>query len=135
MLKRIALILTTCATFLAPTITQAGLASWYGPGFHGKRTANGEIFNQNAMTTASNSHKMGTKLLVTNIKNGKSVVVRVNDTGGFSKYKRTLDLSKAAFYKIAKSLPARIVVSLILLPAGPIGWGIIVLLWVVAFLG
>ena len=46
MLKRIALILTTCATFLAPTITQAGLASWYGPGFHGKRTANGEIFNQ-----------------------------------------------------------------------------------------
>ena len=101
MLKRITLILTTCATFLAPTITQAGLASWYGPGFHGKRTANGEVFNQNAMTTASNSHKMGTKLLVTNIKNGKSVVVRVNDTGGFSKYGRTLDLSKAAFYKIA----------------------------------
>ena len=74
---------------------------WYGPGFHGKRTANGEIFNQNAMTTSSNSHKMGTKLLVTNVKNGKSVVVRVNDTGGFSKYGRTLDLSKAAFSKIA----------------------------------
>ena len=101
MLKRIALILTTCATFLAPTFVQADVASWYGQGFHGKRTANGEIFNQNAMTTASNSHKMGTKLLVTNIKNGKSVVVRVNDTGGFSKYGRTLDLSKAAFYKIA----------------------------------
>lgn len=101
MLKRIALILTTCATFLAPTFAQAGTASWYGPGFHGKRTASGEVFNQNALTTASNSHKMGTKLLVTNPKNGKSVVVRVNDTGGFSKYGRTLDLSKAAFYKIA----------------------------------
>jgi hypothetical protein len=46
-----------------------------------------------------------------------------------------LETAIAAFYKIAKSLPARIVVSLILLPAGPIGWGIIVLLWVVAFLG
>ena len=102
MLKRIALILTTCATFLAPTITQAGLASWYGDKpWEGRKTASGEIFNQNAMTTASNSHKMGTKLLVTNIKNGKSVVVRVNDTGGFSRYGRTLDLSKAAFYKIA----------------------------------
>ena len=101
MLKRITLILTTCATFLAPTFAQAGLASWYGQGFHGKRTANGEVFNQNALTCASNSHKMGTKLLVTNPKNGKSVVVRVNDTGGFSKYRRAIDMSKASFMKIA----------------------------------
>lgn len=79
----------------------SGSASWYGPGFHGKRTASGEIYNQNAMTAASNIHKMGTKLRVTNIKTGKSVVVRVNDTGGFGKYNRALDLSRAAFAAIA----------------------------------
>ena len=76
-------------------------ASWYG-GFHnGRRTASGEIFNENKLTAASNTHKMGTKLLVTNVSNGKSVKVKVNDTGGFAKYGRTLDLSKAAFKQIA----------------------------------
>lgn len=75
--------------------------SWYGPGFHGKLTASGERFNQNAMTCASNSHKMGTMLKVTNRANGKSVVCKVNDTGGFSKYGIKLDLSKAAFATIA----------------------------------
>lgn len=80
---------------------QAGTASWYGPGFHGKRTASGEVFNQNALTAASNSHKLGTKLKVTNTANGKSVIVRVTDTGGFGKYGRTLDLSKGAFSQIA----------------------------------
>ena len=83
------------------SIVSAQTASWYGPGFHGKRTANGEVFNQNAMTTASNSHRMGTYLIVTNVTNGKSVKVKVNDTGGFRKYGRTLDLSKGAFIKIA----------------------------------
>lgn len=83
------------------SIVSAKTASWYGPGFHGKRTANGEVFNQNAMTAASNSHRMGTNLLVTNVTNGKSVKVKVNDTGGFRKYGRTLDLSKGAFMKIA----------------------------------
>ena len=75
--------------------------SWYGGSFHGKKTANGETYNMHAMTAASNSHKMGTKLLVTNPKNNKSVIVKVNDTGGFAKYGRTLDLSKGAFAKIA----------------------------------
>ena len=83
------------------SIVSAQTASWYGPGFHGKRTANGEVFNQNALTAASNSHRMGTNLLVTNVTNGKSVKVKVNDTGGFRKYGRTLDLSKGAFSKIA----------------------------------
>ena len=86
---------------LIPIITNAATVSWYGHGFHGKRTANGEVFNQNALTCASNSHKMGTKLLVTNPATNKSVVVKVNDTGGFKKYGRTLDLSKAAFSRIA----------------------------------
>jgi rare lipoprotein A len=79
----------------------AGNASWYGPGFHGKKTASGEVFNMNKLTAASNSHPMGTKLKVTNISNNKSVVVKVNDTGGFRKHGRTLDLSKGAFIKIA----------------------------------
>ena len=57
----------------------AATASWYGKSFHGKKTASGEVFDMNKMTCASNSHKMGTKLKVTNKSNGKSVVVRVND--------------------------------------------------------
>ena len=85
------------------SIVSAQTASWYGSGFHGKRTANGEVFNQNALTAASNSHRMGTNLLVTNVTNGKSVKVKVNDTGGFRKYGRTLDLSKGAFSKIAST--------------------------------
>ena len=87
--------------FLLTQTAQAATASYYGKGFHGKRTASGEVFNQNALTAASNSHKMGTKLKVTNKANGKSVVVRVNDTGGFKKYGRSLDLSKGAFSRIA----------------------------------
>lgn len=86
---------------LLPTSTLAATASWYGGQFHGRTTASGETFNKWAMTTASNSHKMGTKLKVTNLDNQKSVVVRVSDTGGFSKYGRTLDLSRGAFAKIA----------------------------------
>ena len=79
----------------------AATASFYGKAFNGKRTASGEIFNMRAMTCASNTHKIGTKLKVTNRANGKSTVCRVNDRGGFSKYGRTLDLSKGAFAKIA----------------------------------
>lgn len=86
---------------LLVTNANAGIASWYGKPFHGRLTASGERFNMNAMTCASNSHKMGTKLKVTNKANGKSVIVKVNDTGGFKKYGRTLDLSKAAFNSIA----------------------------------
>lgn len=80
---------------------QAQTASWYGGMFHGRTTASGETFNKWGMTAASNSHRMGTRLKVTNIENGKSVVVKVNDTGGFAKYGRTLDLSRGAFSKIS----------------------------------
>ena len=91
----------TIPLLLASMNTQAATASFYGERFHLKRTASGEIFDMNKMTCASNTHKLGTKLRVTNKETGKSVVVKVNDTGGFSKYGRTLDLSKAAFAKIA----------------------------------
>ena len=81
--------------------TQAATASFYGERLHLKRTASGEIFDMNKMTCASNTHKLGTKLKVTNKETGKSVVCRVNDRGGFSKYGRTLDMSIGSFRKIA----------------------------------
>ena len=88
-------------TLFTNSVAYSATVSWYGGVFHGRLTSSGEKYNQNDMTCASNSHKIGTKLLVTNPKTNKSVVVRVNDTGGFSKYGRTLDLSKGAFSKIA----------------------------------
>ena len=97
-------LLALAITLLTPTLAYAKsvhTASWYGGYFHGRKTASGEIYNKYALTAASNSHKMGTKLKVTNVKTGKSVVVKVNDTGAFTKYNRTLDLSQAAFQQIA----------------------------------
>ena len=73
----------------------SGRASWYGPGFHGRPTANGEIFNQNALTAAHPSLSFGTKVKVTNLNNGRSVVVRINDRGPYSGG-RVIDLSAAA---------------------------------------
>ncbi len=70
-------------------------ASWYGPRFHGRITANGEIYDQMAFTAAHKKLKFGTLLRITNPKNSKSVVVRVNDRGPYI-YGRQLDLSKAA---------------------------------------
>jgi rare lipoprotein A len=83
------------STILAQTANKGGRASWYGPGFHGKRTANGERFNQNDLTAAHRHLPFGTKVKVTNVHNGRSVVVRINDRGPFSRG-RVIDLSKAA---------------------------------------
>ena len=102
-LKLITLLALAIAV-LTPTLAYAKSvhnASWYGGYFHGRKTASGEIYNKHALTAASNSHKIGTKLKVTNVKTGKCVVVKVNDTGAFAKYNRTLDLSQAAFQQIA----------------------------------
>ena len=70
-------------------------ASWYGSRFHGKKTANGEIYDQMAYTAAHKSLKFGTLLKLTNTKSGKSLVVRINDRGPYIP-RRQLDLSKAA---------------------------------------
>ena len=75
--------------------TFGGRASWYGPGFHGRLTANGERYNQNAMTAAHKHLRFGTKVRVTNLNNGRSVIVRINDRGPFIKG-RVIDLSAAA---------------------------------------
>ncbi len=79
----------------AAGFTETGIASWYGPGFHGKKTSNGERYNQNSMTAAHKLLPFNTKLRVTNLKNGRSVVVRVNDRGPFVG-SRIIDLSRAA---------------------------------------
>lgn len=71
------------------------IASWYGPKFHGKVTANGEIYDQMSMTAAHKNMPFGTMLKLTNPRNGKSVVVRINDRGPYIKG-RQLDLSKGA---------------------------------------
>ena len=70
-------------------------ASWYGPKFHGRMTANGEIYDQMAFTAAHKRLSFGTLLKVTNTKNGRSVIVRINDRGPYIEG-RDLDLSKAA---------------------------------------
>jgi rare lipoprotein A len=72
-----------------------GMASWYGPGFHGNRSASGEIFNQNALTAAHRNLPFGTQVRVTNLNNGQSVIVRINDRGPYSGG-RVIDLSAAA---------------------------------------
>jgi rare lipoprotein A (peptidoglycan hydrolase) len=74
---------------------QIGVASWYGPNLQGRSTANGEIFDQNAMSAAHPTWPMPSLAQVTNLENGKQVVVRVNDRGPFAK-DRLIDLSRAA---------------------------------------
>jgi rare lipoprotein A len=73
----------------------SGLASWYGPGFNGRRSASGEIFNQNALTAAHRTLPFGTRVRVTNVNTGEAVVVRINDRGPFHG-NRIIDLSAAA---------------------------------------
>lgn len=74
-------------------LVETGIASWYGPGFHGKRTANGEIFDQNELTAAHRTLQMPSLVRVTNLENGRSLIVRINDRGPF-KRGRIIDLSK-----------------------------------------
>jgi peptidoglycan lytic transglycosylase len=74
---------------------QVGTASWYGPGFHGNRTSSGEVYDQNELTAAHQTLPLGTHVMVTNLENGRSVEVRINDRGPFAKG-RVIDLSYAA---------------------------------------
>jgi len=78
-----------------PFFSQVGTASWYGGAHHGRKTANGERFNMNDMTAAHRSVKMGTVLRVTNLDNGRTTTVRVNDRGPYVNG-RIIDLSAAA---------------------------------------
>ena len=83
----------------ADGFSESGTASWYGPGFHGKKTASGDTYNQNALTAAHKTLPFGTLLKVTNLDNGLSTKVVVNDRGPFKKG-RIIDLSKTAAKQI-----------------------------------
>ena len=74
---------------------QEGVASWYGPGFHGKRTANGEVYDQYELTAAHQTLPLGTRVMVTSLTNGRAVEVRVNDRGPFADG-RLIDVSRKA---------------------------------------
>ncbi len=76
-----------------------GIASWYGPDFNGKLTANGEVYNMDDMTAAHKTLPLGSVVRVNNLDNGKSVEVRINDRGPYVKG-RIIDLSKAAAHAI-----------------------------------
>lgn len=100
-MKRVLFILLVF-TLMSFTEEKTHKASYYGGHHHGRVTASGEIFDKNLLTCASTKeYKFGDILEVTNVKNGKSVIVKVNDRGAFAKYGRTLDLSEEAFRRIA----------------------------------
>ena len=80
--------------------SSCGIASWYGPGFHGNLTANGERFDSRALTAAHRSLPFGTRVRVTNQDTGRSITIRVNDDGPHIPG-RIIDLSEGAFGRIA----------------------------------
>ncbi len=96
-----AVLLAACATprRVGGRYVEEGVASWYGPKFHGRRTASGEVFDMHRLTAAHPWLPFGTIVKVTNLENGLSVVVRINDRGPFVKG-RIIDLSYAAAKKI-----------------------------------
>jgi rare lipoprotein A len=79
----------------APPAGQVGLASWYGGSLHGRRTASGERFDQEALTAAHRSLPLGRRVRVTNLENGRSVIITVTDRGPFVRG-RIIDLSRGA---------------------------------------
>lgn len=89
------LLAAAIAVLLAiPVEAAEGRASWYGPGFHGHRTASGERFNQNAATCAHRRLPFGTMVRITNLRTGKSATCRINDRGPFAGG-RVIDVSKS----------------------------------------
>lgn len=83
----------------SPVIEQVGVASWYGPGFHGQTTASGDRFDQNQLTAAHRTLPLGTRAVITSLETGKSVEVKITDRGPYVKG-RKIDLSRAAARKL-----------------------------------
>lgn len=90
---------------------QNGIASWYGPGFHGRKTASGETYNMNDLTAAHSELPLNTLLKVTNLKNNRQVVVRVNDRGPFIG-DRVIDMSLGAARDLGMLTPGTVPVKL-----------------------
>jgi len=107
---------------------ETGIASWYGDKFHGRKTANGEVYDMLAMTAAHKTLPFGTLVLVTNLTDGRQVVVRINDRGPFIEG-RIIDLSKAAAVHIGLDRTGIAQVRIMPAPMGstagpiPLGYG------------
>ncbi len=86
-------------TSVSPGWSEEGEASWYGPGFHGKQTASGEVYDMEAPTAAHRELPFGTRVAVRNLENGRETVVRITDRGPFA-HGRIIDLSRAAAREI-----------------------------------
>ena len=98
-----------------PDYDKVGIASWYGDDFHGRLTANGEIYDMRRFTAAHPTLPLPSLVRVTNLENGQSLVVRVNDRGPFVK-DRIIDLSKAAAHKIGMQKAGVVPVTVAVLP-------------------
>ncbi len=110
------LLLFTGTSFAQQTVQKGG-ASYYGPGFHGKRSSNGEVFNMHAMTCAHRTLPFGTNLLVRDVKTNKEVIVRVTDRGPFCRG-RIIDLSYGAAKKLGMVARGTAQVEIKVLPKG-----------------
>jgi rare lipoprotein A len=97
--------------------TQTGIASWYGPGFHGKPTASGTIYDQNDLTAAHQTLPLGTRVMVTALNSGRTTEVIINDRGPFAKG-RIIDLSYAAAESLGMTGPGTIPVRVEVLDSG-----------------
>jgi rare lipoprotein A len=100
-------LLVLCALVCFESVAQAEIASYYGHELAGRRTASGERFNPHAMTAAHRTLRFGTRVRVTNTRNGRSVVVRINDRGPFVKG-RSIDLSLGAAKAIGMGSSANV---------------------------
>lgn len=107
-----------CATLRYNRVIEYGIASWYGPQFNRKVTADGEIYNQNALTAAHRTLPFNTYVKVIDLNNGRSVIVRINDRGPYAKG-RIIDLSKRAAEILHMIGPGTARVKLILVRGNP----------------
>jgi rare lipoprotein A len=92
-------VIVLSAAVEAPAHVERGQASWYGPGFDGRPTASGELFDQNALTAAHPDLPLGVMATVTNLQNGRVVEVEINDRGPFIG-NRVIDLSRGAAQRL-----------------------------------
>jgi rare lipoprotein A len=120
-LSLLGLLAFACATARPkPVPIERGMASWYGPGFHGRPTASGERYDMNAMTAAHQTLPFGTVVEVRNVSNGLVTRVKINDRGPF-KGRRVLDLSRAAAAQLDMLGPGTALVEIVAVGLEPIG--------------
>lgn len=101
----------------SPGWVEEGLASWYGPGYHGRRTASGDVYDMDRMTAAHRTLPFGTMVRVENVDNGRSVDLRINDRGPFVSG-RIVDVSRAAARELGMIVPGTAPVRLVVLGDG-----------------